>query len=482
MYPRDYTLSRKRKSNHFWDDLKFYVVKIKSKNSPFLMSFLVSVGLLLSTVVNAQTTVDDYVTIGLENNQEYVKQQLDTKIADEEKNFSKSLFLPNITFDASYLLAGGGRLIEIPAGDLVNPTNAAINQLAGNNILPTNIQNVNEPLLTNDFHDTKISIVQPILNTDIYYGYKARQAQLNVSIAKEEAYKNKLEFEIRKGYYNYIKVLDQKRILDSTRLVVKELVRVNTKFVKYDIATKDVLYNAESQLYQIDAQIASATKQLNTSRNFFNYLLNRDLNAVIDVDETLLSETNVYAVADLEEKAIVNRSEISQVEGGLEAQDFELKRNQNYLVPDISVAGFVGYQGFGYTFDEDQDYYLISFNLSWPIFQGGGNKAKIRKASLEKERLEAEFADLKNRIKLEVSSAVYDYDEAIAVHRARLSELTVSQENFAIISKKYQINQVLLVEFNEARTSYTTAQLSESIARNNIKIAEANIKRVTQYQ
>ncbi len=459
-----------------------YVVITNLKTPSFLNIYLAVFMLLASLVVNAQTIVDEYVQIGLKNNQAYVQQQINTQIANEEKNISKSLFFPNITFDASYLLANGGRTIDVPAGDLVNPTNAAINQLTGNNNLPTNIQNVSEPILTNDFHETKISIVQPILNTDIYYGYKAKQSQLNVGIAKEEAYKNKLEFEIRKGYYNYIKLIEQKRILDSTRLVVKELVKVNTKFVKYDIATKDALYSAEAQLYQIDAQLATAIKQLNTSRNFFNYLLNRELTSPIDIDESALPNTSIYQVSDLEQNAISSRSEISQIESGIEAQDYELKRNKNYLIPDISVAGFVGYQGFGYEFDNNQDYYLVSFNLSWPIFQGGGNKSKIRKATFEKDRLEAEYTDVKNRIKLEVSSAIYEYDEAIAVHNARLSELKLSEENFAIISKKYKISQVLLVEFNEARTDLTTARLNESIARNNIKIAEANIKRVTQYQ
>ncbi|MEM9982738.1 MAG: TolC family protein, partial [Bacteroidota bacterium] len=231
--------------------------------------------------IQAQSILDEYVAQGLENNQQYIQQQLNTQITTEQQNTAKSLFFPNIQFQASYTRANGGRLINVPAGDLINPTNTAINQLTGNDNLPTNIANVNEQFLPDDFHETKISIVQPILNTDIYYGYKARQAEVNVSIAKEQAYKAQLEYEIRKAYYNYAQLVEKKIILDSTRLVVKELVRVNSKFVKYDVATRDILYNSEAQLAQIDGQLATATKEINTSRSFFNYLLNRDFNESI---------------------------------------------------------------------------------------------------------------------------------------------------------------------------------------------------------
>lgn len=437
--------------------------------------------LLLPALATAQSVVDDYVEMGLENNQEYLRQQISTQIADEEARIAQSLFFPDVQFQASYLLADGGRMINVPAGDLINPTNRAINQLAENSALPTDIQNVNEQFLASNFHETKISVVQPILNTDIYYGYKARQAQVNVSRAKEQAYQNQLAYEIRKAYYNYAKLVEQKTILDSTRLVVEELVRVNKKFIKYDVATPDVLYNAEAQLYQIDADRATVTKQLNQAHDFFNFLLNRDLAEPIEVSALTPSDLPTYDTGTLQEAALAQRSEIDQIRNGMAAQDFEIKRSKGYLIPDISVAGQLGYQGFGYEFGDDQQYSLASFNLSWPISQGGGNKARVQKARLARRQLATEFSEIKNRIRLEVTSATYEYREAVAVHRARLSELQLARENFGIIAAKYRENQVLLVEFNEARSNLTTAQLSESIARYNIKITQANINRVIQY-
>ncbi|MEO1055078.1 MAG: hypothetical protein AAFX87_30870, partial [Bacteroidota bacterium] len=51
-----------------------------------------------------------------------------------------------------------------------------------------------------------------------------------------------------------------------------------------------------------------------------------------------------------------------------------------------------------------------------------------------------------------------------------------AEENFRIIRKKYAQNQVILVEFNNARNAYTTAQLQEVIAKYNLKSREAALE------
>ncbi|MEO0528365.1 MAG: TolC family protein [Bacteroidota bacterium] len=444
------------------------------------LKYIMSSLLLCSMFAYTQGKLEAYVEEGLLNNRQYLKERLGTDISNEEGKIAKSRFLPDFSFNASYTLADGGRTIDIPVGDLFNPAYATLNQLTNSNQFPTDLANVSEQLLPNDFHETKLRIVQPILNTDIYYGYKASKAQISVNQAREEAYKNELSFEIRKAYYDHLKLVEQKTILDSTRLIVKELVRVNGKFVKYGVATKDVLYNAEAQSYQIEAQLATVQKHIAVSRNFFNFLLNKDLESPIRIDTSLRQNNAKYNLLALQKSALANRSELESIKNGIAANKFEIKRNKGYLIPDVSAAAEFGYQGFGYDFDQNQDYYLISFNLSWPIFQGGRNKAKVHRAKLQKKQLETDYSEVENSILLEASKGYYEYEESLAVYGSQLSQLKSATENFKIIEAKYKQGQVLLVTFNEARTDLTTAQLNESIARFNIKIAKANLLRITQ--
>lgn len=438
--------------------------------------------LLSFKMVLSQSILTEYIEIGLENNQQYLKEKLNTKISIEESKQAKSLFFPDVSFDASYTLADGGRTIDFPAGQLFNPAYATLNQLTGTEQFPTNIEDINEQFLPNDFHETKIQLLQPILNTDIFYGYKARQANISVAQAKEESYENELIFQITKAYFNHLQLLEQQTILDSTKTLINELIRVNEKLIKNDVATKEVLYDSKAQLDEVNAQIATIKKSINTSKIFFNFLLNRDLNEpilAIGGDE-LNFVSNDLTLQTVQEEAIANRSEIKQINSGLEAQEYLIKREEGYIIPDISVGAEAGYQGFGYTFDENQDYYLVGFNLNWPIFQAGRNKSKVSKAKLQKDQLSADYKNITNQIKLEVATAFYELEEALQVYKARTSALKNVSENFNIVRGKYRVNQVLLVQFNEARNNLTTARLAASIAKYNITIAKANLDKTIQ--
>lgn len=181
-----------------------------------------------------------------------------------------------------------------------------------------------------------------------------------------------------------------------------------------------------------------------------------------------------------QEEALRNRTELAALQSGMTAQDFLIKKEKGFLLPNISAGGEFGYQGFGYTFADNQDYYLLSFNLNWNIFQGARNKAEVRKAKLEKEQLEADYQNLAQQIQLEVANAFYELEETLKIYDARLSELRNVEENFNIVKRKYATHQVLLVQFNEARNALTTAQIKTAIAKYNIAIAKANLQRTVQ--
>ncbi len=437
--------------------------------------------LTMQTVVS-QSVLDEYIKVGLENNQQYIKEKLNTQISMDDRDISRSLFFPDVSFEASYILAEGGRTIDFPVGDLFNPAYAALNQLTGTNQFPTDIENVNEQFLPNDFHETKVRILQPILNTDIFYGYRASQANVSVAQAKQENFKNQLIFQITKAYFNHLQLLEQKVILDSTRILIKELIRVNQKLIDNNVSTKEVLYSANAQLGQLEAQIAATRKGINTSRIFFNFLLNRDLNEPIEAvaSDGITLFPNQLTLNNAQQKAVTQRSEIKEVKAGLEVQEYLIKKEKAYLAPDITMAAELGYQGFSYTFDDNQDFYLVSFSLSWPIFQGGRNRSKINKAKLQKEQLTTDYTSIINQIKLEVANAYYELEEASRVYQAHLSELKNATENFHIVKGKYATNQVLLVQFNESRNNLTSARLAASIAKYNIAIAKANLNKTIQ--
>ncbi|MEO0333970.1 MAG: TolC family protein, partial [Bacteroidota bacterium] len=380
------------------------------------MNRILIVMLMVLTILPAygQSVLDDYIELGLNNNQQLIREQLGTQLAAEREKEARGRYLPDVTLDASYIWAQGGRIINVPAGDLVNPAYEGLNQVLGENRYPTNIPNVSEQFLPNNFHETKIRIIQPILNSRIYYGYKAQTAQRSAQQARQEAYENQLTKEIKTAYFQHLAAREQLSILTDTKDLLEELLRVNQRLVANDKATPEIVYAARADVSEIESQLANACKQINTSRIFFNYLLSRDLGDSILVDATATNTSSSVSLSlnNLQQQALADRHELAQVRYGLEANKQVVKLNRNYLLPEITAVGDVGFQGFDYTFDDDQDFWLVQLGLAWPIFQGGQNRSRVQQAVLGQQQLESELVDLQQRIALEVSQAYYEWQEA----------------------------------------------------------------------
>ncbi|MEM9981184.1 MAG: TolC family protein, partial [Bacteroidota bacterium] len=139
---------------------------------------------------------------------------------------------------------------------------------------------------------------------------------------------------------------------------------------------------------------------------------------------------------------------------------------------------FAGFQGFGYTFDEEQRYYLVQFQLAVPLFTGGRNNIRIQKATIEAARTRTQYEEVQAQIKVEVIEASRNLRAAQATVTAKTSALKSASERFKIIKRKYEENQALLVEYLDARTKFTNAATATTIARYDLLIRKAELERV----
>nr|MCU0327083.1 TolC family protein [Spirosomataceae bacterium] len=118
---------------------------------------------------NAQSPIlESYIQQGVESNLALKQQKLELEKALKAIDIAKSNFSPKISFNPNYTLALGGRRLQFPVGDLLNPVYSTLNKLTQSNNFPQ-IENVNEQLAPNNFHETKVSFQYPIYNTDIKY-------------------------------------------------------------------------------------------------------------------------------------------------------------------------------------------------------------------------------------------------------------------------------------------------------------------------
>src|ERR1700761_7401978 len=95
---------------------------------------------------------------------------------------AKALYLPSLDLSARYTRASGGRTIDFPVGDLLNPVYASLNQITGTSQFPSvpnqqiNFQRTRE-------QDTQLQFTQPLYDPRISAGRAAAQSQYDAASA-----------------------------------------------------------------------------------------------------------------------------------------------------------------------------------------------------------------------------------------------------------------------------------------------------------
>lgn len=427
--------------------------------------FITLATLLLSFRANAQSSeLDRYISIALENNKGLIEQQLNVKIADKNSEIARSYFLPNISLQASYDIAEGGRTIDVPVGDLLNPLYGSVNDLLGENRFPTNLENVSTPILLDDFQETKLRVIQPLFNTDIFYSYKAQRSLQDVQDIKKEAFKNELIKEVKIGYYNYLSAVKAVEIHQSTKNQLEEVLEYNKSLFKNGEITKDVLSQTELELSNTESEILSFKNKKSKAKYYFNILLNRPLGTdIIQSEETLsmfIAEGEDYSV----NSALRNRSDLQALRKGSQALEYTLQREKYGRLPEIFVSADVGYQGVGYNFS-DQEFMLIRFGLKWELFNALKHTKEIQKARLKLQKNENKIQTLQDQIELQVMNS----KEAVSHARAMLGTRKLGEksayERFNIVKNRYEQGEVIFLEYLEAQKDLQRSKLKKLIAQ-----------------
>ncbi|GAB4415592.1 MAG: hypothetical protein OHK0039_24330 [Bacteroidia bacterium] len=431
--------------------------------TPLLICLLSLAGALQPLA--AQTPVlDTYVAEGLKQNLALRQQGLAYDQALAALDEARGLFMPRVSFMASYSLADGGRSLAFPVGDLLNPVYATLNQLTETQNLPTNIENVDEQFLPNNFQETKFRVVQPVLNADILLNYRLRQELVSVAGASQEVYRRTLIRDIRTAYYDYLRSEAALEIYAETEGLLQEILRVNERLLANDKVTRDAVLQAQYELSRLAQDQAAAQQQQATARAYFNFLLNRDLSSPVIIDSSLLVVAPTATHDALYTQALLQRPERTQLDHARKAVLRQVQMQQYALVPELNLVLDAGYQGFGYTFEEDQRFVMAQAALQWNLFEGMQNRARQQQAALEAQSLALQSQTLDRQIGLQVVQSYYGVQAAVAARQAATQSVASARETLRLVQKKYLEAQSPLFEWLEAHTRYMQARLQESLA------------------
>ena len=439
---------------------------------------LLIASICFSNVYAQQSDIlESYVQAGISSNLTLKQQDADLRKAQESIRQAKSLFLPRLTFEANYTVAAGGRRIDFPIGDLLNPVYSTLNQITQTNAFPM-LENQQIQFLPNNFHETKVSFAYPLYNSDLRYNREIQQQLFQSKAAQKAAYEHELRYQITETYLQFLQAAEGEKIWLNTKTVLQELRRFNESLVKNNVATRDVTATADYELSKADLEIIKLRKAQNDAKSYINFLINRDLSSDIQVDTLLLRATvPTYDRTGLVAQAMEKRSEFAALRAGMQAAETDVRRNDaNSKIPDFYVGGSLGFQGFGYKFNKEQAYALAQIGLTYDLFDGGQRKSKTQEARIESEKIRTQYQQVQQQVALQVTMAWNDLESARNAHATAQVGLRAAEETFRIVQNKYRANQVLLIEFLEAQNRVTVARLQNVLAWSDVLLKDAALR------
>ena len=418
-----------------------------------------------------------------------VRQALDSNLALKQANFSyqksiaalheaRGMFLPSMSLEARYSRAQGGRIIDLPIGDLLNPVYGTLNLLTHMPLFPTDLPNQQFQFLREREQDTKVRVVQPVFQPQIYYNYKIKKYASEIENASRNAYARQLVADVKTAYYNFLTASQVVELTQRTMLLLQENLRVSRSLVKNGKATVDVVYRAQAELSRLEQKQAESQKLYRLAGAYFNFLLNRPLDAEIKIDSTSTTmQTAALDYDDLAAYAMQRREEVQQLNAALDAQQNGVKLKRAGFLPTLAVVFDYGYEGEEYRFTNDHDYWMASAMLQWNLFHGGQDRARIQQARLDYLKLETQKEELKKKIQLDVLQAVENVRVVEESIEAARREKAAAHQNYKLVSKKWRLGMAPQNEYLDARTTDTRAELNSIIVHYDYFIKQAELEK-----
>jgi outer membrane protein TolC len=433
--------------------------------------------LLLSASVNAQPVLDQYIADAFNNNLVLKEKKIALDKSLLAIKEARSLFLPTTWFETQYTLAQGGRTINIPIGDLLNPVYNTLNQLTSSSRFPT-VQNVNEQFLPNNFYDVRIKTTMPLINPDISINRNIKQQEVQLKENDVLIYKRELAKEIKQAYYNYLMSEQAVNILEGSLELVQQNLRLNQSLLSNGKGLPAYVTRSESEVLNVENQLLSARNSVQNASAYFNFLLNKPLKEKIVREETENVDPQLQTILAAESN-INQREELKSIGLASEITGNVLKMNQSFGKPRLNAFLDLASQGFDFKVNRSSFFYLAGIQLQFPIYTGKRNLTKITQTQYDLQGLRLNMEQVQQQLQLAALQSGNNARNAYNAFRSQLKQQAAAAQYFKLMDRGFKEGVNSFIEFLDARNQLTSSQLQLNISKYRFLAGLAEYERQT---
>ena len=444
-------------------------------NKFVLKMFLTVLSFALPSVMTAQQldpVLQDLIHKGLNKNHQIQSNRIDAEQAQVDQQLAKSVFLPKITFNGSFVRLDDDITFDDNTQNLLIATQKLVIKdavgLPFNSTFPDNIPLEEVPNLQNK------NILKSSVDLDwvLFSGFEASNA-LKASRHKETslnylglAERDKVALQIIQAYDKLALVKASKKVLITSEKYLNEQIFYVKKAIENGLTTP--LSRKKLEL----AQQQLAAKQLEFDHN--NILLIELLHQLTGEPKANLRllEPELQAFANADATTTEKRNEVKALEEAEKATLYQAKMAKSNFIPKVAVKGH-------YEFIEDDlslldPKWFIGAGIKWNIFDGNQSRLKSKKASLESERYRDQIEDVEEMIALSITKAELKYQSALQNTKIVEKEIELANDTYEMVDKQYRNNLASINDVLDALNDVEKAnfKLQESYFNERRAVAE----------
>jgi len=332
-----------------------------------------------------------------------------------ERKTTRGLYLPKISFSASYMKFDQD--IGLDISGLTEAYREAAN-IPANQMLPNTLV-----LQKEQFATAGINMIWPVFNGGkIRAANQAMDANINEAIYKIEQTKNALNTELVERYYGY-------RLAQRAVLLYKEVYqamllhqRNAQKLEENGMISKAQTLYSNIAVSQAKTDLQNANNQANTVKNALRNTLVDSLD--VEVSSELFLLKNIEPVEFFQQAARENNPLLMQVGAKkvLAQQNYNIKKSDYY--PSIAIIG--NKEIANHQLTELMPDWFIGVNLRWTIFDGISRTYKVKSAKSTMDRVDF----LESKAEADISTYINKLYNELLSYSEQLETMKVTY-NFA---------------------------------------------------
>ena len=404
--------------------------------------------IFLSYNINAQSklTLEEALTMGLENNYSLKISKLSTKQAELKNTYGMAGGLPTVKLNAM------GNINE----EIKKSTTTMMGQVGadvawtlfdGFSIKTTKAQLENSLFLSKGKEMVQIeTTIESIINS--YYYVLLQQKMLEISktildISADRFSQQKTSREIgASGNYEYI------------------------------LAETDYL-NDKSSFMNQEIVYRNAVRSL-------NILLVAPLDTTWMLVNNFESPKENYQLSTMIDKMLENNTNIKNQYLNTITKELEIKKMRSELYPSIGINASFDV-GINKVEKVKSEFYRpeVGFNMSYTLFNGTKARRNVEIAELGKEIADVEFEDMKVKIQQQLLSEYERYLMYRDLEKLEAQKLKATELLMSVSKEKYKIGAINSFNFREVQLSYLRSATSQLNASLELIFANTSLLRLT---